>query len=85
MNAFWGDNYQATLVESGRYLWESQCYIELNMVRCGVVKHPREWDWVGYQEIMGHRQRYRRNSRKPLGAAREGNSLRPENRLKKRR
>ena len=29
------------------------------MVRCGVVGHPREWDWVGYHEIMGHRQRYR--------------------------
>jgi hypothetical protein len=22
--------------------------IELNMVRCGVVSHPREWPWVGY-------------------------------------
>src|SRR5437016_11903722 len=22
------------------------CYIELNMVRCGVVKHPRDWAWV---------------------------------------
>ena len=34
-------------------------YIELNMVRCGVVKHPSEWEWVGYHEIMGRRQRYR--------------------------
>ena len=29
------------------------------MVRCGVVSHPRQWAWVGYEEIMGHRQRYR--------------------------
>ena len=29
------------------------------MVRCGVVSHPREWEWVGYHEIMGQRQRYR--------------------------
>src|SRR5829696_4883308 len=36
-NAFWGDNYHATLVEDGEYLWECLCYIELNMVRCGVV------------------------------------------------
>lgn len=59
MNAFWGDNFHATLVESGRYLWECLCYVELNMNRCGVVAHPREWDWVGYHEIMGLRRRYR--------------------------
>ena len=51
-NAFWGDNYNATLVESGEYLWSCLCYIELNMVRCGVVSHPRDWKWVGYQEMM---------------------------------
>jgi hypothetical protein len=32
---------------------------ELNMVRCGVVTHPREWEWVGYHEILGKRRRYR--------------------------
>jgi putative transposase len=58
-NAYWGDNYHATLVEEGMYLWRCLCYIELNMVRCGVVKHPGDWPWVGYHEIMGHRQRYR--------------------------
>ena len=58
-NAFWGDNYHATLVEDGPYLWRCLCYIELNMVRCGVVAHPRDWPWVGYHEIMGRRQRYR--------------------------
>jgi putative transposase len=58
-NAFWGDPYHATLVEGGDYLWQCLCYIELNMVRCGVVKHPRDWNWVGYREIMGARQRYK--------------------------
>lgn len=58
-NAFWGDNFHATLVEEGDYLWRCLCYIELNMVRCGVVSHPRQWEWVGYPEIMGTRQRYR--------------------------
>jgi len=58
-NAFWGDNYHATLVEDGEYLWQCLCYIELNMVRCGVVEHPRDWAWVGYHEIMGSRRRYR--------------------------
>jgi putative transposase len=59
MNAFWGDNYHATLVEDGEYLWRCLVYIELNMVRCGVVAHPREWPWVGYHEILGSRCRYR--------------------------
>ncbi|HOW66475.1 MAG TPA: transposase [Candidatus Paceibacterota bacterium] len=58
-NAFWGDNYHATVVEGGGYLWRCLVYIELNMVRCGVVGHPRDWEWVGYREIIGERQRYR--------------------------
>jgi putative transposase len=58
-NAFWGDPYHATVVEAGDYMWRCLCYIELNMVRCGVVKHPQDWQWVGYHEIMGARQRYR--------------------------
>ena len=58
-NAYWGDNFHATLVESGRYLWECLCYIELNMNRCGVVRHPSQWAWMGYDEIMGLRRRYR--------------------------
>ena len=59
INAFWGDNFHATLVEGGAYLWRCLCYIELNMVRAGVVSHPREWEWVGYHEMMGGRERYR--------------------------
>ena len=58
-NAFWGDSFHATLIQDGRYFFECLLYVELNMVRCGVVPHPREWEWVGYHEIMGHRQRYR--------------------------
>src|SRR5678815_218240 len=30
-NAFWGDNFHATRVEGGSYLWRCLCYIELNM------------------------------------------------------
>jgi putative transposase len=59
MNAVWGDNFHATLVEGGTYFWRCLCYIELNMVRARVVGHPREWEWVGYHEIVGERRRYR--------------------------
>lgn len=58
-NAFWGDSFHATLVEDGSYLWRCLCYIELNMVRAGVVSHPREWEWLGYGEIIGERKRNR--------------------------
>ena len=34
-------------------------YIDLNMVRAGVVSHPVEWRWCGYHELVGCRQRYR--------------------------
>jgi len=55
--AFWEGRYQATMVDSGEYLWECLKYVELNMVRCRVVKHPREWEWSGYSELMGWRKR----------------------------
>lgn len=29
------------------------------MVRCRRVAHPRKWEWLGYHEILGQRQRYR--------------------------
>ena len=28
------------------------------MVRWGVVAHPRDWEWLGFHEIMGTRRRY---------------------------
>jgi hypothetical protein len=47
--AFWEGRYHATMVDSGEYLWECVIYVELNMVRCGVVDHPRQWNWSGYE------------------------------------
>ena len=29
------------------------------MVRAGIVEHPRDWRWCGYDEIVGTRKRYR--------------------------
>lgn len=57
--AFWEGRYQATMVGSGEYLWECLKYIELNMVRCGVVEHPADWAWSGYGELMGWKKRNR--------------------------
>jgi putative transposase len=57
--AFWEGRYHCTMVDSGQYAFQCVKYIELNMVRCGVVKHPKEWRWSGYAELMGHRKRFR--------------------------
>jgi putative transposase len=47
------------MVDSGEYLWKCLLYVELNMVQCGVVKHPADWAWSGYGELMGWRKRNR--------------------------
>lgn len=56
--AYWGDRYQATAVESGRHFLNCLIYIDLNMVRAGVVDHPRNWRFCDYHEILKQKQRY---------------------------
>ncbi len=55
--AFWSDRYHATMIENGAHLWRCMRYIDLNMVRAGVVAHPSEWEWTGWKELMGERRR----------------------------
>lgn len=57
--AYWEDRYNCTMIDSGRHLWNCVQYVDLNMVRAGVVKDPVEWAWCGYREFMGLRKRYR--------------------------
>jgi hypothetical protein len=56
--AFWEDRYHATAVEADLHLIQCMVYIDLNMVRAGVVSHPSEWPFCGYNEIQNPRQRY---------------------------
>jgi putative transposase len=56
--AFWEDRYHATVVETGSHLAQCMVYIDLNMVRAGVVTHPSQWPFAGYNEILNPRQRY---------------------------
>jgi len=69
VGAFWSDRYHAVMVEHGTYLWRCLRYIDLNMVRAGVVRSPADWDWCGYQEISGLRSRFRVVDRKALAEA----------------
>ena len=57
--AFWEDNYHATAIDNEHYLHQCMVYIDLNMVRAGVVNHPSEWPFCGYYELMNNRERYR--------------------------
>jgi len=56
--AFWEDRYHATAVQNESHLFQCINYIDMNMVRAGVVKHPEEWKQSGYNEIQTPRKRY---------------------------
>jgi hypothetical protein len=56
--AFWEDRYHATAVQTNAHLIKCITYIDLNMVRAAVVKHPQEWIHSGFNEIQRPRQRY---------------------------
>ena len=55
--AFWEDRYHATAIESQEHLLRCLVYIDLNMVRAGVVSHPSEWTFGGYNEIQEPRRK----------------------------
>ena len=57
--AFWEDRYHAVAVETEQHLVRCLVYIDLNMVRAGVVKHPAEWPFGGYSEILQPPKRYK--------------------------
>lgn len=57
--SFWSGRFHATLIQDGCHLSRCLFYIDLNMVRNKAVRHPAEWEWCGYHELVGSRQRYR--------------------------
>lgn len=56
--AYWEDRYHATAVETDTHLVQCLIYLDMNMVRAGVVEHPSEWSFSWYNEIQAPRQRY---------------------------
>ncbi len=56
--AYWEDRYHATVIESDTHLVKCLLYIDMNMVRTGVVAHPSEWNWSRYNEIQNQKQSY---------------------------
>lgn len=57
--AFGEDRYHAAAVDTQEYLARCLVYIDLNMVRAGVVRHPRDWEAAGYHELQQARVKYR--------------------------
>jgi len=66
--AFWEDRYHATAGKTGNHLIRCLAYIDLNMVRAGVVRRPGEWMYGGYNEIQNPKQRYSLINRQKLVA-----------------
>jgi REP element-mobilizing transposase RayT len=64
--AFWEDRYHATAVDTNEHLVRCLAYIDLNMLRAGVVSHPREWSPGGWHEIVNPPRRYRIIARERL-------------------
>lgn len=56
--AFWEDRYHATAVETDGHLIQCLVYVDMNMVRAGVVNHPSKWAFSGYNEILEPHERY---------------------------
>ncbi len=45
----WEGRYRATVVDAENYLFECMRYIELNPVRAGMARHPRDYPWSSYR------------------------------------
>lgn len=59
LGAFWQDRYHATAIQSHQHLRRCMTYVDMNMVRAGVVPHPENWPSAGYHEIQKPPERYR--------------------------
>ena len=56
---FGKDRYHAKAVDTDEHLARCLTYIDMNMVRAGVVNHPRDWPASGFHEIQTPFQRCR--------------------------
>ena len=48
----WGDRFKSSLVEDGHAARKVAAYIDLNPVRAGMVKDPKDYRWSGYGEAV---------------------------------
>ena len=55
----WEERFKSVLVEDGHAARVVAAYIDLNPVRAGIVKNPKDYRWCSYGEAMGGKQRAR--------------------------
>jgi hypothetical protein len=67
------------MIGGGDHFWACLRYVDLDMIRAGVMRHPREWEWSAWHELSGTRKRYRLIDRDAL-LDRMGASLGPVSR-----
>jgi putative transposase len=69
----WMDRFKSVLVEGkGEPLRTMAAYIDLNPVRAGLVKDPKDYRWCGYAEALGSSRRAQRGLCKALGKPVDG-------------
>jgi putative transposase len=69
----WMDRFKSVLVEGkGEALRTMAAYIDLNPVRAGLVKDPKDYRWCGYAEALGGTRRAQRGLCKALGKPVDG-------------
>lgn len=56
--AYWEDRYHATVIDIDEHLEQCMTYIDMNMVRAGVIHHPHQWIYCGYFELLQDKKRY---------------------------
>ncbi|MBL9126449.1 MAG: chemotaxis protein CheW, partial [Verrucomicrobiales bacterium] len=69
----WEDRFKSVLVDgAGRALATMAAYIDLNPVRAGIVRDPKDYRWSGYGEAMAGRKRAKVALQFVVTAARRG-------------
>jgi len=53
---FWQDRYKSIIISKDNYLFACGSYVELNPVRAGVVKDPKDYKWSSYK-VYAHGKR----------------------------
>lgn len=49
IGTLWAGRFQSCLVDTDDYLLRCHCYVEMNPVRAGIVRHPAEYPWSSFQ------------------------------------
>jgi hypothetical protein len=57
---FWGDRFKSVIVENGETLINCLAYIDLNLLRAGLVERPEQYRWnsLGYHIQTNNRENF---------------------------